>query len=159
MLTCIADWPIGKWSLVNAASCIVSLKRHGPGGEAGTRQVGGPRVVLPDGVQDRRVVHAGLVRHHEELVGDRELHVAPRVREELRQLGFLRGRSHDLVREPPEQGLGAVPDLDVVGAHDLGQRPELLERVALGDPLRAERDAHATPALASAWATYSVVPG
>ena len=60
--TCIADWPIGKWSLVNAASCIVSLNRHGPAAKPGPRQVGGPRVVLPDRVQDRLVVDAGLVR-------------------------------------------------------------------------------------------------
>jgi hypothetical protein len=31
----IADWPIGKWSLVNAASCMVSLNRHGPAAKPG----------------------------------------------------------------------------------------------------------------------------
>src|SRR3989304_1542709 len=34
-LTCMAAWPIGKWSEVNAESCIVSLNRHGPAANPG----------------------------------------------------------------------------------------------------------------------------
>ena len=46
-----------------------------------------------------------------------------------------------------------------VGADDLGQRVELLEGMALGDPLRAEREVDLRPR-ASRWrATYSLVPG
>ena len=42
----------------------------------------------------------------------------------------------------------------VVGADDLRQRVELLERVALGDPLRAEGDVDAcSRASARCWAT------
>ena len=34
-LICIAAWPSGKWSDVKAASCIVSLNRHGPAANPG----------------------------------------------------------------------------------------------------------------------------
>ena len=68
------------------------LEQARTGGEARPGQVGGPRVVLADRAQDVGVVHAGLVGDHEELVRDGELHVAPRVREQLRELGLLRGR-------------------------------------------------------------------
>ncbi len=39
-----------------------------------------------------------------------------------------------------EQGLRALPRPSLVRADDLGQRAELLQRMTLGDPLRAERD-------------------
>ena len=44
-------------------------------------------------------------------------------------------------------------------ADDLGQRVELLERVALGDALRAERDVDPATAGLEMLATYAVVPG
>ena len=46
-----------------------------------------------------------------------------------------------------EQRLGPLGGRVGVGADDLRQRAELLERVALGDPLRAERDVDAAAAL------------
>ena len=52
-----------------------------------------------------------------------------------------------LLRELAEQRLARVGGAVVVGADDLRQRVELLERVALGDPLRAERDVDAAAAL------------
>ena len=39
------------------------------------------------------------------------------------------------------------PATGIVRADDLGQRAQLLEGVALGDPLRAERDVHLEPAI------------
>ena len=123
------------------------LEQARAGGEARTREIGGPRVVLPDGAQDVRVVDPGLVRDHEELVGDRELHVAPRIGEQLRELGLLRGCPHRRRRERPEQRLGPVPRAILVRPDDLGQRAELLERVPLGDALRAERDVDPAAAL------------
>ena len=142
-LICIAAWPSGKWSDVKAASCIVSLNRHGPAAKPGARQVRRARVVLAHGAQHVRVVDAGLVGDREELVRDGELHVAPRVGEQLGELRLLARRAQGLRGEPPEQRLGAVAGRRRVGADDLGQRVELLERVALGDPLGAERDVDA----------------
>ena len=98
-------------------------------------------------MQDVRVVDAGRMGDREELVRDRELHVAPGVGEQLGQLRFL-GRGPDrLAGEDPEQLARPVGRAVVVGADDLGQRVELLERVALGDPLRAERDVDGAAAL------------
>ena len=52
-----------------------------------------------------------------------------------------------LRRERAEQGLGPLGGRVRVGADDLGQGAELLEGVALGDPLRAERHVDAAAAL------------
>ena len=145
-LTCIAAWPSGKWSAVNADELHRVLEQARTGGEARTRQVGRARVVLADRAQDVRVVDAGAVGDREELVRDRELHVAPGVGEQLRQLGFLGRRPDRLAGELPEQRGRAFGGAVVVRADDLRQRVELLERVALGDPLRAER--HVDPAAA-----------
>ena len=84
---------------------------------------------------------------HEELVRDRELHVPPGVGEQLGQLGFLGRRPDRLAGERAEQRGRSLGRAVVVGADDLGQRVELLERVALGDPLRAERDVDGAAAL------------
>ena len=46
-----------------------------------------------------------------------------------------------------EQRLGPIGGLIRVGADDLRQRAELLERMALGDPLRAEGDVNVAAAL------------
>ena len=56
----------------------------------------------------------------------------------------------DLAAEAGEQRRRPVADGRVVGADDLGQRAELLERVALGDPLRAEGDVDAAAAVGEA---------
>ncbi len=146
-MTCIAAWPSGKWSVVNADSCIVSLNRHGPAAKPGPGQVRGARVVLADGPQDVRVVDAGIVGDGEELVGDRELHVPPGVGEQLGQLGFLGRRPDRLAGQRPEQRGRALGRPVVVGADDLRQRMELLEGMTLGDPLRAERDIDPAAAL------------
>ena len=86
------------------------LEEAGSGGEARAREVGGARVVAADRLEDVRVVHAGLVGDHEELVGDGELHVAPGVREELGQLGFPGARPDDLAAEPGEERRGPIAD-------------------------------------------------
>ena len=60
----------------------------------------------------------------------------------------LRRRADRLRGEPAEQRLGAVAGRAGVSAPTIwGRRVELLERVALGDPLRAERDVDAAAAL------------
>ena len=123
------------------------LEEAGPGGKARPREVGGPGIVAADRVEDVRVIHAGLVGDHEELVGDRELHVAPGVGEELGELGLLGARPDDLAPEPGEESSGAIADRRIVGADDLGQSPELLESVALGDPLRTECHPHLPAAI------------
>ena len=56
-------------------------------------------------------------------------------------------RPDDLAAEPGEERRRPVAHGGVVGADDLGQRPELLESVALGDPLRAEGDVDAAAAV------------
>ena len=53
----------------------------------------------------------------------------------------------------PEQRLGALGGAVVIGADDLGQRVELLQRMALGDPLRAERDVDVAAGLPRCWRT------
>src|SRR5438046_2283178 len=64
-------------------------------------------VVLPrHRVVDAIEVGAMLGGDHVELVGDRELEVAPGVREELRQLGLLDGEAHGLHVDAREQRLG-----------------------------------------------------
>ena len=100
----------------------MSLNRHGPAAKPGPGQVRRAGVVLADGAQHVRVVDAGLVRDHQELVRDRELHVAPRVREELGQLGLLGRRPDGLRGEPAEEGRGARRGGVVVRADDLRQR-------------------------------------
>ena len=148
-LTCIADWPIGKWSAVNAASCIVSLNRHGPAANPGPGRswppAGSPRGSRRGRSCSRRPAWCG---DHEELVGDGELHVPPGVGEELGQLG-LRGSWSGpswrrAGRTAPRPGRAAWSR---VGADDLGQAAELLERVAFGDPLGAEHDVDAAAAV------------
>ena len=59
----------------------------------------------------------------------------------------LERRPDRLRGERAEEGRGPVGGDGRVGADDLGQRAELLEGVALGDPLRAERDVDAAAAL------------
>src|SRR3954454_3070105 len=114
------------------------LEQAWPGREPGAGEVGCARVVLADRPEHVGVVDAGLVGDHEELVRDRELHVAPGVREQLRELGLLRRGPNRLRSELPEEGLGAVRRDLAVCPDDLGQRVELLERVPFRDPLRAE---------------------
>ena len=146
-LICIAAWPSGKWSDGERRELHRVLEQARAGGEAGARQVGGPRVVLAHGAQHVRVVDARLVGDREELVGDGELHVAPGVREQLGELGLLARGPQRLGGQPPEQRLGPVAGGRGVRADDLGQRVQLLERVALGDPLRAEGDVHVLAAV------------
>ena len=57
------------------------LQQTRSGGKAGTWQVRSTRIVLADRVEDTVVVEAGAVDDLKKLVGDRELHVPPRVRE------------------------------------------------------------------------------
>ena len=62
--------------------------------------------------------------------------------------------------ELPEQRLRPIAGRRRVRPDDLGQRVQLLEGVALGDPLRAERDVDPAAAVGEGrCATYSVVPG
>ena len=82
-------WPSVKLLLLNAASCIVSLNRHGPAANPGAGHVGGARVVVLERGADALEVETEVVGDHEELVRGRELDVAPRVGEELRELGLF----------------------------------------------------------------------
>ena len=125
---------------MKAAKLHRVLEQAGPRGETGAGQVSGPGVVLPDRPQDVGVVDPSLVRDHQELVRDGELHVPPRVGEELGELRFLRGRPHDAGHEPPEELLGTIAGGVVIGSHDLRKGVKLFERMAFRDPLRAECD-------------------
>ena len=124
------------------------LEQARAGGEARAGQVRGARVVLADRAQDVRVVHARLVRDGEELVRDGELHVAPGVGEQLGELRLL-GCVVRIVFDVRWRNSASArsPATGIVRADDLGQRAQLLEGVALGDPLRAERDVHREPAV------------
>jgi hypothetical protein len=118
------------------------LQQARSGREAGARQVRRARVVLADRVEDRVVGAAGSIRDEEELVRRRESDVAPRVREELRELCLHRADTDGRRHQPGEERLGPIAGGRVIGPDDLGKRPKLLERVPLGDALRAERDVH-----------------
>ena len=80
------------------------------------------------------------MREHEELIRDRELHVPPGVREELRDFGLARAHAHRAWLKPLEETRGAVCRDVVVGADDLGQAAQLLERMAFENSLGAHRD-------------------
>src|ERR1035437_495497 len=80
------------------------------------------------------------MRNREELVGDRELHVAPGICEEFGELRFLGRHPDDVRREIAEQLLRAIAGRIVVRTHYLRQAGQLLQRVPLGDPLRTECD-------------------
>ena len=95
---------------------------------------------MADRLEDPRVVDARVVRDHEEAIRDGELHIAPRVREQLRHLGLARGRVDEARRDRGEERTGArTRDLGI-GADDLGEARELVERVPLDDPLWAHGD-------------------
>jgi hypothetical protein len=95
--------------LLNAASCIVSLNRHGP-----------------------------VVGHHVELVGRGELDVPPHVREQLGQFRLLGGHPDPGGGQQAEQGLRALERGLLTAGDDLGEFEQLGHGPALGDPLRAE---------------------
>src|SRR5215469_8903431 len=119
---------MGKWSWLKAASCT------------GSWQIDGTGIVVPDGVEHVVVVDARAMSHLEKLVGDRELHVAPGVREELGELGLPRARAHDLDVQAAEELAGPFEGRVRDAPDQLRERADLLERVALGHPLRAEGD-------------------
>src|SRR5579864_6978443 len=81
-LTAIAACPSGKLLWLKAASCIVSLNRHGP---AANPAAG---------------MSAALVRHHVQLVGGGELDVAPDVGEQLGQFRLFWRHDHQLGGQP-----------------------------------------------------------
>jgi len=60
----------------------------------------------------------------------------------LAELRFLRARPDGAGRDAREEGGGALRGPVVVRADDLRQSAQLLQGVALGDPLRAEGDVH-----------------
>ena len=80
------------------------------------------------------------MRDLEELVGDGELHIPPCVGEELRELCFARRRAHDLDAEGLEESGRALICIGARRADELRQAADLLQRMALGDSLRAEHN-------------------
>ena len=98
----------------------MSLNRHGPAARPGPGHVGGARVVLLQRGTDAREVEAEVVGDHEELVGGRELDVAPRVREQLGELGLLdvevddrRARRAEQLRRPRARARSVRADDDL----------------------------------------------
>ena len=116
--------------------------------EAGSRPETGPghvrrtRVLVRDRVADALEVEAEVIGDHEELIGGRKLDVPPGVGEELGQLRLLRNELDDLRSEDPEELRRPLDRPGLAARDDLRQRAQLLERVALGDALRAEDDVH-----------------
>ena len=86
-----------------------------------------------------------LVGDHVELVRDGELDVAPGVGEELRQLGLFGGGADRLGRQVTEQRGGALAAASSSAPTICGSVVQLLDRVPLGDALRAERDVDRSP--------------
>ena len=121
----------------------MSLNRHGPAAKPGDLYARGARVVVPDRLVDALEADAARLADQVELVRDRELEVAPGVCHQLRELRLEGRELHDLRRQGAEHLGGGVEALVVEGRHDLGQRVDLVEGVALGHALGAERDAQA----------------
>ena len=121
------------------------LEQARPGGEARTREIGGPRIVVGERRADPLVVEAEVVGHHVELVRRRELDVAPRVREQLGQLGLFGLEVHDVVGQVAEQLAGTLERTRRPRRDDLGELEELDHRLAFGDALRAERHVDVEP--------------
>ena len=93
-------------------------------------------------MEDPAVVDTRAVGDLEELIRDRELHVAPGVGEQLRELRFLGGRLQDLHVEPFEHPPSALERHLRARSDYLRQVSNFVERVAFGDPLRAKGDIH-----------------
>src|SRR5439155_16807211 len=98
------------------------LHQTGTGGEAGSGKIPHARVVLAEASDDMRVIEAGGLDHHVELVRGSEFDVPPGVADELRELRLPRFQVDDLWRDLRKEirrglfGGGRGP------AHDLGQR-------------------------------------
>ena len=105
------------------------LEQARPGGEAGARHVGGPRVVLGQALADALEVEPAVVGHHVELVGGRELDVAPHVGEELRELGLLGRQLHDAVGQQRRTAWRPAP-----GRAACGRRRSAAARTARSSP-------------------------
>ena len=133
---------VAQWEMIRRKGSELHrvLQQARPGGKAWPRQVGGPRVVIADRMKNPPIINTGAVRDFEELVRNRELHVPPGVGEQLAEFGLLRRRSEDFNAQSLEDGAGAVEGNVSCRADELRQAPDLLQGVALGNPLRAERD-------------------
>ena len=136
------------------------LEQARPGREPGPGHVGRTRVVVRERGADALEVEAEVVGDHVELVGGRELDVAPRVREQLGELGFLDVEVDDRVGEAPEQRLGPGDRPLGAAGDDLRELEQLDQRLALGDALRTERDVDGLARLAARLrSTIAVTPG
>ena len=131
--------PEGKVVVVERGKLHRVLEQARPRGEPRTGHVRCARVVLRQTPPDALEVEAAVIGHHVELVRRRELYVPPHVREQLGELRFLwrqlddAGRQHgEELRRPLQAARGA-------GRDDLRELEQLGHRLALGDPLRAER--------------------
>ncbi len=116
----------------------MSLNRHGP---AANPALGKPRArgyFVGHRLVDLVEVESVVVGDHVELVGHRELDVAPGVVVELRQLGADRGQHDHVLGQQAEERAGPLDGARRRARDDLRQRVDLLQRDALGHALGAE---------------------
>ena len=116
-----------------------SLRRQAPAVKPGRRHAAA-RVVVVDQLDYVEHVRVVLLALHHQQVRQRELRVAQDVGPDLRQLRLHRRGAHDLRAEHLEQVRSAVPRALADAADDARQSRDLLEEVALGDPLGHVRD-------------------
>ena len=90
-------------------------------------------------VLDLEDVSAQGVRHEREMVREREVNVAGDVVKELDQLRSHEVRMQNVGRQSTEQQGRFFFARRILGANDLGQRPQLLVSLTFDDSLRAER--------------------
>ena len=121
------------------------LQQARPGGEPGAGEVGSARVVASNCVEHVVVIEARAVDDLKELVGNGELHVAPRVGQQLRELGLQRCRPHDSHAQRLEEAARLLETAVRRRADQLRQAADLLQRVPLRNSLRTEDHLHVEP--------------
>ena len=87
------------------------------------------------------------------------LPIAPDVGQELGEFSLFGRDANDVRSEIPEQLLRPIAGRIVVRPNYLRQAGQLLQRVSLGDTLRAECDLYVARSGLKAPARYSLVPG
>ena len=112
------------------------LEQTGTGGEARPGEGSHARIVLAEGRVNAVEVGLEVLGHHEELVGDGEVEVAPGIAEELGQLGLDRLQEDHLGTDKAKQGRGPFPGPRRGSADQLRQLLQFHQRLALHDPLR-----------------------
>src|SRR4051812_19885044 len=81
-----------------------------------------------------------VIRDHKELVGGRELDVAPDIGKQLCQLRLHGGENNDLFSQQAKQITTPLEAVFRKSGNDLRQRFQFCEGLSFGDPFRAKSE-------------------